>query len=164
MTLLAAAFLVSPLAATVVLVFGILLQSALRPFNTWGRKASVHLSEDSHTMTTLVTKYTSLTGEFRLFGVEHEATAELHRSNEIAVKVGWEAGEVANRRRNRAQVPRFPEGRTESAAIERSFSSSPPSNRACRSPAHGSPTPFTDGVRRQEPARQSSAWVGRRVH
>jgi len=84
--LLAAAFLVSPIAATVVLVFGILLQSALRPFNTWGRKASVHLSEDSHTMATLVTEYTRLTGEFRLFGVEHEATAELHRSNEIAAR------------------------------------------------------------------------------
>ncbi|MGA3355039.1 MAG: ABC transporter ATP-binding protein [Acidimicrobiales bacterium] len=84
--LLAAAFLVSPIAATVVLVFGILLQSALRPFNTWGRKASVHLSEDSHTMATLVTEYTRLTGEFRLFGVEHDATAELHRSNEIAAR------------------------------------------------------------------------------
>jgi ABC-type multidrug transport system fused ATPase/permease subunit len=82
--LLAAAFLVSPIAATVVLVFGILLQSALRPFNTWGRKASVHLSEDSHAMATLVTEYTRLTGEFRLFGVENEATARLHRSNEIA--------------------------------------------------------------------------------
>ena len=59
--LLAAAFLVSPIAATIVLVFGILLQSALRPFNKWGRKASVHLSEDSHTMATLVTEYTRLT-------------------------------------------------------------------------------------------------------
>ena len=84
--LLAAAFLVSPIAAAVVLVFGILLQSALRPFNTWGRKASVRLSEDSHTMATLVTEYTRLTGEFRLFGVEQEATAELHRSNEIAAR------------------------------------------------------------------------------
>jgi len=86
LALLAAAFLVSPIAATLVLAFGILLQSALRPFNTWGRKASVHLSEDSHTMATLVTEYTRLTGEFRLFGVEHEATAELHRSNEIAAR------------------------------------------------------------------------------
>ena len=84
--LLAAAFLVSPTAATIVLVFGILLQSALRPFNTWGRKASVHLAEDSHTMATLVTEYTRLTGEFRLFGVEGEATARLHQSNEIAAR------------------------------------------------------------------------------
>jgi len=84
--LLAAAFLVSPIAATVVLVFGILLQLALRPFNTWGRKASVQLSEDSHTMATLVTEYTRLTREFRLFGVEREATAGLRRSNEIAAR------------------------------------------------------------------------------
>ena len=84
--LLAAAFLVSPIAATVVLAFGILLQSALRPFNTWGRKASVQLSEDSHAMATLVTEYTRLTREFRLFGVEREATAGLRRSNEIAAR------------------------------------------------------------------------------
>ena len=60
----------------------------------------------------------------------------------------------------RAAVNRLPYVNT----IEHSFSSSPPSNRACGSPAHGSPTPFTDGVRRQEPARQSSGWVRRRVH
>jgi ATP-binding cassette subfamily B protein len=82
--LLAAAFLVNPIAATMVLVLGILLSSALRPFNKWSRKASVHLSEDSHTMATLVTEYTRLTREFRVFGVEREATAGLHRSNEIA--------------------------------------------------------------------------------
>ena len=82
--LLAAAFLVSPIAATIVLVLGILLSTALRPFNKWSRKASVHLSEESHTMATLVTEYTRLTREFRLFGVEREATAGLHRSNEIA--------------------------------------------------------------------------------
>jgi len=84
--LLAAAFLVSPLAATIVLLFGILLQLALRPFNTWGRKASGRLSEDSHTMATLVTEYTRLTREFRLFGVEREAMAELDRSNEMAAR------------------------------------------------------------------------------
>jgi ABC-type multidrug transport system fused ATPase/permease subunit len=84
--LLAAAFLVSPIAATVVLVFGILLQSTLRPFNTAARKTSVRLSEDSHTMATLVTEYTRLTGEFRLFGVEQEATEALHRSNAVAAR------------------------------------------------------------------------------
>ncbi len=84
--LLAAAFIVSPIAAIIVLVVGMLLQSAFRPFNKWSRKASVHLSEDSHTMATLVTEYTRLTREFRLFGVEREATAELHRSNEIAAR------------------------------------------------------------------------------
>jgi len=44
------------------------------------------LSEDSHTMATLVTEYTRLTREFRLFGVEREAIAELHRSNETAAR------------------------------------------------------------------------------
>ena len=82
--LLAAAFIVNPIAAAVVLVFGILLQSALRPFSRWSRKASANLSEHSHTMATLVTEYTRLTREFRLFGVEQEATAELHQSNEVA--------------------------------------------------------------------------------
>ena len=84
--LVAAAFLVNPIAAAVVLVFGILLQSALRPFNKWVRKTSARLSEDSHNMATLVTEYTRLTREFRLFGVEQEATAGLHRSNQIAAK------------------------------------------------------------------------------
>ena len=82
--LLAAAFVVSPIAATIVLVFGVLLQSALRPFNTWGRKASLRLSEDSQAMATLVTEYTRLTREFRLFGVEREAMAGLHRINDVA--------------------------------------------------------------------------------
>ena len=36
---------------------------------------------------------------------------------------------------------------------DRSVSSARPSNRACRSPAHGSPTSFTGGVRPREPAR-----------
>ena len=65
--LLAAAFLVSPLAATVVLALGVLLLLALRPFNNWSRKASVRLSEDSHTMATLVTEYTSLTRRVSCF-------------------------------------------------------------------------------------------------
>jgi transposase len=42
-----------------------------------------------------------------------------------------------------------------------SVSSPSPSNRACGSPAHGSPTPFTGGVR-PEPARAGSAWGRRR--
>ena len=44
-----------------------------------------------------------------------------------------------------------------------SVSSPRPSNRACGSPAHGSPTPFTGGVRRV-PARPGWAWVRRRCH
>jgi hypothetical protein len=42
-----------------------------------------------------------------------------------------------------------------------SVSSPSPSNRACGSPAHGSPTSFTGGVR-PEPARAGSAWERRR--
>ena len=84
--LLAAAFLVSPLAAIIVLALGTLLSLVLRPFNNLSRKASVHLSEDSHAMATLVTEYTRLTREFRLFGVEREATAGLHQKNEIAAR------------------------------------------------------------------------------
>src|SRR5674476_328455 len=45
--------------------------------------------------------------------------------------------------------------------LVRSVSSPRPSNRACGSPAHGSPTPFTGGVR-PEPARPGWAWVRRR--
>jgi ABC-type multidrug transport system fused ATPase/permease subunit len=84
LALLLAAFLVSPIAAAIVLVLGISLATALRPFNKWSRKASLHLSDDIHTMATLVTEYTRLTREFRLFGVEREATAGLHQSNEVA--------------------------------------------------------------------------------
>jgi ATP-binding cassette, subfamily B, bacterial len=84
LALLAAAFLVNPVAATIVLVLGVVLSVSLRPFNMWSRKASVRLSEDSHTMATLVTEYTRLTREFRVFGVEREATVGLHRSNETA--------------------------------------------------------------------------------
>jgi len=47
--------------------------------------------------------------------------------------------------------------------LVRSVSSPRPSNRACGSPAHGSPTPFTGGVR-PEPARPGWAWVRRRFH
>jgi ATP-binding cassette subfamily B protein len=82
--LLFAAFLVSPIAAAIVLVLGVSLATALRPFNKSSRKASVHLSDDIHTMATLVTEYTRLTREFRIFGVEREATAGLHQSNEVA--------------------------------------------------------------------------------
>lgn len=86
MALLLTAFLVSPIAAMIVLIFGILLSLVLRPFNTWGRRASTRLSENSHFMATLVTEYTRLVREFRLFGVEKEATTGLLRSNEMAAR------------------------------------------------------------------------------
>jgi len=84
LALLLAAFLVSPIAAALVLVLGLSLATALRPFNRWSRKASVRLSEDNNSMATLVTEYTRLTREFRIFGVEQEATTELQRSNDTA--------------------------------------------------------------------------------
>ena len=68
--LLLAAFLVNPLTAGVVLVAGVLLSTALRPFLKWSRKASTRLSNDSQRMATQVTEYTRLTREFRLLGVE----------------------------------------------------------------------------------------------
>ena len=59
-------------------------------------------------------------------------------------------------RRGRARVPRFAEGRRD--RIRGWFLLQlPPSNRTCGSPAPGSQTPFTAGVRR-ELARAGSAW------
>jgi len=84
--LLFAAFLVSPFAALIVLAFGFLLSFILRPFNIWGRRASTQLSENSHFMATLVTEYTRLVREFRIFGVESEATFGLLQSNQIAAR------------------------------------------------------------------------------
>ena len=84
--LLLVAFLVSPIAAAFVLVFGLLLSFVLHPFNNWGRRASARLSENSSSMATLVTEYIRLAREFRLFGVEREATTGLLQSNEIAAR------------------------------------------------------------------------------
>ena len=52
---------------------------------------------------------------------------------------------------------------TGAVTLSRSVSSPRPSNRACGSPAPGSPTSFTGGVR-PEPARPGWAWVRRRFH
>jgi ABC-type multidrug transport system fused ATPase/permease subunit len=84
--LLLVAFLVSPLSAAFVLAFGLLLSFILHPFNNWGRRASARWSENSISMSTLVTEYVRLAREFRLFGVEKEATSGLLRSNELAAR------------------------------------------------------------------------------
>jgi ATP-binding cassette subfamily B protein len=84
--LILAAFLVSPLTAAVVLVFGVILSSVLRPFNTWGRRNSAKLSDHMHSLATLVTEYTRLVREFRLFGVEGEATSELRQGNQSTTR------------------------------------------------------------------------------
>lgn len=84
--LLLVAFLVSPISAAFVLAFGLLLSFVLHPFNNWGRRASARWSENSLSMSTLVTEYVRLAREFRLFGVEKEATSGLLRSNELAAR------------------------------------------------------------------------------
>ncbi len=86
--LLMAAFLVNPLTASLVLVAGILLSTALRPFLKWSRKASTRLSNDSQRMATQVTEYTRLTREFRLLGVEQAAIDRLgERNHQAAVSL-----------------------------------------------------------------------------
>jgi len=84
LALLLAAFLVNPITAGVVIVVGVLLSRIMRPFLTWSRKASVRLSNDSQRMATLATEYTRLAREFRLFGVEEEATDRLRQRNHEA--------------------------------------------------------------------------------
>jgi len=66
-------------------------------------------------------------------------------------------------RRLEARMARLVGSGTGAVTLWRSVSSPRPSNRACGSPAHGSPTSFTGGVR-TEPARPGSAWVRRRFH
>ena len=82
--LLIAAFFVNPITASVVLVAGILLSTAMRPFLKWSRRASTRLSNDSQRMAVQVTEYTRLTREFRLFGVEQAATDRLAARNHQA--------------------------------------------------------------------------------
>jgi ATP-binding cassette, subfamily B, bacterial len=84
LALLLAAFIVNPLTAGVVIVAGILLSRVMHPFLTLSRKASVRLSDDSQRMATLATEYTRLAREFRLFGVEQEATDTLQQRNHEA--------------------------------------------------------------------------------
>jgi ABC-type multidrug transport system fused ATPase/permease subunit len=86
LALLLAAFLVNPLVAGGVLVVGMLLYVILRPINAWSRRASGHLAEDSQTMATLVTEYTRLARDFRLFGVESFAKDQLHVRNGRAAR------------------------------------------------------------------------------
>jgi ATP-binding cassette, subfamily B, bacterial len=84
LALLLGAFIVNPFTAGVVLVAGVLLSRVMHPFLTLSRKSSVQLSNDSQRMATLATEYTRLAREFRLFGVEREATDRLHQRNHEA--------------------------------------------------------------------------------
>ena len=82
--LLLAAFMVKSVTASVVIVAGVLLSCAMRPFLTLSRKSSVRLSNDSQRMATLATEYTRLAREFRLFGVEQTAIDRLRQRNREA--------------------------------------------------------------------------------
>ena len=82
--LLLAAFVVDPVTASIVIVAGVILSSAMRPSLNLSRKASSRLSDDSRRMATLVTEYTRLAREFRLFGVEDAATDQLQERNRVA--------------------------------------------------------------------------------
>jgi ATP-binding cassette subfamily B protein len=82
--LLIAAFVVNPIDTGVVLIVGILITSAMRPFLKWSGKASIRLSNDSQRMATQVTEYTRLTREFRLLGVQQAATDRLGERNHQA--------------------------------------------------------------------------------
>ncbi len=84
LALLLAAFLVNPVTAGVVVVAGVVLSRIMSPFLAFSRKASVRLSNDSQRMATLATEYTRLAREFRLFGVEEEATNRLRQRNHEA--------------------------------------------------------------------------------
>ena len=84
LALLLAAFLINPVTASVVIVAGVLLSTAMRPFLTLSRKSSVRLSSDSQRMATLATEYTRLAREFRLFGVEQSAINGLQQRNHEA--------------------------------------------------------------------------------
>lgn len=82
--LLLAAFVVDPVTASIVIVAGVILSTAMRPSLKWSRKASSRLSDDSRRMATLVTEYTRLAREFRLFGVQDAATDRLQDRNRVA--------------------------------------------------------------------------------
>ena len=98
--MLIASFLVNPIAAAVVLLVGVLLILALRPFNKLSSNASAQLSSKSRSMATLVTEYTRLTWEFRILGIEQEAIGELEEHNlEAALSFG--------RSKRLATLPRF---------------------------------------------------------
>jgi ABC-type multidrug transport system fused ATPase/permease subunit len=84
LAMLGAAFLVNSVVAIVVLVAGVILSAAMRPFLKWSKKASATLSRDIRRMATLVTEFTRLTRDFRLLGVEDRAIARMQEENHEA--------------------------------------------------------------------------------
>jgi ABC-type multidrug transport system fused ATPase/permease subunit len=86
LVLLLAAFIVDPLVAGGIIVVGMLLYLFLRPINAWGRRAAIQVVNDSNALATLVTEYTRLAREFRLFGVEYRVKDQLHESSGYAAR------------------------------------------------------------------------------
>ncbi|HVX19850.1 MAG TPA: ABC transporter ATP-binding protein [Acidimicrobiales bacterium] len=76
-SLLGVAVIVNPLAATAVLVVGAILSVVMRPFNKLTKAASRKLSSVSQATGTLATEYSRMTREFRVFGVQSRALAQL---------------------------------------------------------------------------------------
>ena len=85
---------------------------------------------------------------------DHPATSRGHLPAPLgARRVGsWRGGDVLVLGPEALMPAGFPSGCPTSVALtSRSVSNSRPSNRACGSPAHGSPTSFTAGIRCHPP-------------
>ncbi len=85
--LLGMAVIVSPVAALAVMVVGLLLSLLVRPLNTLSRSTSKRLAATSTSLGTLVTEYTRVAREFRLFGVERRAMSVMDGSIDAVARV-----------------------------------------------------------------------------
>lgn len=85
--LMLTAFFVSPITAVLVLALGLVLSLALRPLNSRSKRSSRDLSNAWDAMGTMITEYTRLTREFRLFGVEEKALTQLERENITSAEI-----------------------------------------------------------------------------
>jgi ATP-binding cassette subfamily B protein len=97
LTLILAAFIISPVTASAVLIVGVAIFLVLRPFNTWSRRTSARVAAETETMATLVTEYTRLTREFRVLGVTSRAVEymrECSRQTTRAFHRGRQIGQL----------------------------------------------------------------------
>lgn len=78
--LLGVAMAVSPLAALGVIGIGLVLVMIMRPLNRRSRRWSEILAGQGRGLGTLITEFTRLAREFRLMGVQPEATEQLEQS------------------------------------------------------------------------------------
>lgn len=79
-SLLGIALAVSPLASLAVIAVGLLLSLLVRPFGALNQVNSGRLAQASRGLGTLVTEYSRLAREFRLFGVEQRALCDIEAS------------------------------------------------------------------------------------